>query len=143
MAKIVFAFALNNEGIFGDNYFGDADKFAIYKVIKGDLEFTEVVPNELKKINFEKNIDTEIRKNTLVSFLKSKSVSVLVSRQFSPYLRKVNDEFIPVIIEKEDPLQAVKILNKNMRWIKDELKNKNSDYNLFRIKTGVLKLAVK
>ena len=29
-----------------------------------------------------------------------------------------------------------------MNWIKDELKNRNSVHMLFRIKTGVLKVAI-
>ncbi|MCG6190873.1 NifB/NifX family molybdenum-iron cluster-binding protein [Maribellus maritimus] len=140
MKRIVFAFALSNENIFINNIFGDADKFAIYQFSDGELvfinEFQNPVPNP-------GNIDIKEKRERIVSFLKSKDVTVLVSKKFSKNLRLVTDDFIPVLIEKENPEQVVEILNKNMKWIKDELKNRQSGHMLFRINTGVLKLAIK
>ena len=142
MKHIVFAFALSNENLFTDNFFGDADKFGIYKFTDGGLIFVEEVPNALKTDNNGKLIDINDKREQIVSLLLSKNVSVMVSKQFSRHLRKVSDDFIPVIIEKENPDHVVEILTKNMKWFKDELKHRNSDHMLFRIKTGVLKSAI-
>lgn len=141
MKKIVFAFALNDANLFAKNYFGKADKFAIYEYSKNKLSFIEELPNPLATVVEETSYDEKREK--VIAFLKSKNVKVLVSRQFSENLHLVNDYFVPVLIEKENPEQVVEILNKNIKWIKDELKNRNSAHMLFRITTGVLKLAVK
>ena len=122
MKNIIFAFALNNENLFTNNYFGDADKFAIYELSDGRLTFTEEIPNTMKSDKQGNLIHIDDKREYIVSLLKSKNVTVMVSRKFSKYLRKVTDDFIPVIIEKENPKQVVEILNKNVKWIKDELK---------------------
>lgn len=140
MKKIVFAFALNTEDIFVKKYFGEADKFVIYEFSDGELKQKEELLNPLK--NSLEEISISEKREKIVSLLKSRDVSVLVSQQFSNNLRLVTDDFVPVLIEKENPEQVVEILNKNMKWIKDELKNRNSDHMLFRIKTGVLKVAI-
>ncbi len=141
MKKIIFAFALNNANFFAKNYFGKADKFAIYEYSKDKLNFKEELLNPL--VETKEDDDTNEKREIVVSLLKSKDVKVLVSRQFSEKLHLVNDYFVPVLIEKENPEQVVEILNKNINWIKDELKNRNSAHMLFRITTGVLKLAIK
>ncbi len=143
MKHIVFALALSNDNIFKNNYFGDADKFAIYELVDGALKLTEEVPNELKADKEGKLIDINDKRERLVSLLRSKNVSVMVSKQFSKQLRKVSDDFIPIIIEKESPEQVVEILNKNMKWIKDELKNRKANFMLFKMNTGILKLGIK
>lgn len=142
MKHIVFAFALSNENLFTDNFFGDADKFGIYKFTDGGLQFVEEIPNILKADKNGKLIDINDKRDQIVSLLLSKNVSVMVSKQFSQHLRKVSDDFIPVLIEKEKPEHVIEILNKNIKWIKDELKNRKSAYMLFRIKTGVLKSVI-
>lgn len=142
MKPIVFAFALSNENLFTNHFFGDADKFVIYKFTKEGLQFVEEIPNGLKADTHGNLIHIDKKRDHIVSLLLSKNVSVMVSKKFSQHLRKVSDNFIPVIIEKEKPDEVVKILKKNMKWIKDELKNRKSDHMLFRIKTGVLKSAI-
>ena len=143
MKHIVFAFALSNENIFTDSFFGDSDKFAIYEFTKGGLKFVEEIPNILKVDNNGNLIHINDKREKIVSLLSDKNVSVMVSRQYSQYLRKVSDEFIPVLIEKEKPEQVVEILDKNIKWIKDELKNRKSNFMLFKINKGTLKLDIK
>ena len=142
MKKIIFAFALSDANLFANTYFGKADKFAIYEYSKNkQLSLKEELPNPIKAI--AEDTSTNEKRKLVISSLKSSGVEVLVSRQFSKNLHLVNDDFIPVLIEKENPEQVVEILNKNIKWIKDELKNRNSAHMLFRITTGVLKLAIK
>lgn len=143
MKHIVFAFALSKKNLFTNSFFGDADKFVIYKFTDEGLKLVEEIPNLLKKDKNGKLIDINDKRDQIISLLLSKNVSVMVSKQFSQHLRKVSDDFIPVLIEKENPEHVVEILNKNIAWIKDELKNRKSDYMLFRIKKGILKSAIK
>jgi hypothetical protein len=142
MKKIVFAFALSNDNLFANKYFGDADKFAIYSYSKIGFNFVEEFQNSFNTDENGNIIDINQKREQIVSLLKSKNVSVMVSRKFSQYLRKVSDEFLPVIVEKENPDEVVEILAKNIKWIKDEFKNRKSGYMLFRIKTGVLKSTI-
>ncbi len=142
MKNIVFAFGLSNDNLFTDNYFGDSDKFAIYEFSDGTLNLVEELSNVLKADEKGNLIHINNKREKIVSQLKSRNVSVMVSRKFSPFLRKVSDDFIPVIIEKENPEQVVEILTKNINWINDELKSRQSGHMLFRIKTGVLKSAI-
>ena len=141
MKKIVFAFALNSENIFVKKSFVEAEKFVVYEFDNGALKHKEELINPV--VNMPEETSSAERKEKLVSLLKSREISVLVAQQFSKNLRLVTDEFIPVLIEKEKPEQVIEILNKNMAWILDELKNRKSGHMLFRINTGVLKLAIK
>jgi hypothetical protein len=142
MKKIIFAFGLSNDNLFAVNYFGDSDKFAIYEYSKAGLNLVEEFRNPLKAGENENQIDINQKREQIVALLKSKNVSVLVSRKFSQHLRKVSDEFLPVLVEKENSGEVVEILARNIKWIKDEFKNRKSGYMLFRIKTGVLKSAI-
>ena len=59
-----FAFAVNNQNLFEDRFFGDADKFLIYQVVSGQLEQIYEVVNdnksELKENNSENNKKVDI-----------------------------------------------------------------------------------
>jgi predicted Fe-Mo cluster-binding NifX family protein len=140
MKPILFAFGLSNENIFTTDFFGAADKFVIYEFSEGKSTKKEELPNPFHNSSNKLNINE--KREIIVSLLQSRNVSVLVSRQFSKNLRLVNDHFIPVLIEMENPEQVIEILKKNIKWIKDELKSRKSGHMLFRIKTGVLKLAI-
>lgn len=140
--KLTFAFALNQEGDFGKNHFGDSDKFAFYEETDEHIHFIEEVPNSFKTLDEEVHGSKEKGK-AIVAFLKEKKVDVLVSRQFGKNIRIVNQHFIPVIIHEESTGQVLEILNKYKKWFKDELKNRDSDYMLFHIRNGILKSKIK
>jgi predicted Fe-Mo cluster-binding NifX family protein len=140
MKNIVFAFALSSDDIFTKEYFGNSDKFVIYEYAEGELMLKEKIQNPF--VNSNQEISADEKREKIVSILKSRDVSVLVAQQYSKKLRLVTDDFIPVLIEKENPEQVVEVLNKNIKWITDELKSRKADHMLFRINTGVLKLAI-
>ena len=81
--------------------------------------------------------------NAIIAFLKENDVSVLVSKQFGRNIKMVNQHFIPVIIAEDEPKNAVKVLQKHMNWFKDELQNRKTNYMLFHIKNGILKMHIK
>jgi predicted Fe-Mo cluster-binding NifX family protein len=140
--KITFAFALNNHGFFEKKHFGESDKFALYSFKKNKLTFLEELPNTFQKLEEEEIHASQKKGKEISDFLKEKEVKVLVSKQFGKNLKMVNQHFIPVIISEENPEEVTKILERNINWIQDELKNRKTDFMLFRIKTGVLKMAI-
>ena len=134
-----FAFAVNNENNFEDCFFGDADKFLIYQLVSGELEQIYEIANDYKaEIHGGSNANVGI----LIKHLLANDINVIVSKQFGENIRIINEYFIPVIIFSENPEEAVKIINRHVHWIKDELNNFSSDYKLFTIKSGILKSSV-
>ncbi|MCD6355617.1 MAG: NifB/NifX family molybdenum-iron cluster-binding protein [Prolixibacteraceae bacterium] len=141
--KLIFAFALNDDGIFESKHFGDSDKFALFREDKDNIVFQEEVANTFKTIDEEQLHGSLKKGNAIISFLKEKNVDVLVSRQFGKNIKMVNKHFVPVVIQKDLPEEVLKILKKHKSWIKDELKNRKTDHMLFYIKNGVLKMHIK
>jgi hypothetical protein len=85
---------------------------------------------------------SKMKGNLIISFLKEKGVSVLVSKMFGQNIKMVNQHFVPVIIDEEKPETVLGILHKNMDWLKDEIINRNQNHMLFHIKNGIIKMHV-
>ncbi|MBT3384378.1 MAG: hypothetical protein HN778_03125 [Prolixibacteraceae bacterium] len=141
--NITFALALNNNGIFEKKHFGDTDKFAIYTYENQELSFKEELKNTFKTMDEVQEHGSKKKGSAIISFLKEKGVSVLVSKQFGRNIKMVNQHFVPVIIAENDHNIAVEVLQKHMNWFKDELQNRKENYMLFHIKNGILKMHVK
>lgn len=140
--KITFAFAVNNQGFLENQHFGEAENFAIYEFSENELSLTQILPNPRKYGIEETEHGLKSKALQIISILKEKDVNILVSKQFGKNISIINQHFIPVIIHEENTEQVKEILCKNILWLKDELKNRKSDFMLFRIKTGVLKSIV-
>lgn len=141
--RITFAFALNNEGIFEKKHLGDTDKFAIYTFEDHKLSFNEEFPNSFKTMDETQKHGHKKKGDAIISSLKEKGVLILVSKQFGKNIKMVNQHFIPVIIAEDNPDQVLKILLKQMDWFKDELRCRKTNYMLFYIKNGILKMHIK
>jgi len=140
--NLLFAFAVNKNNQFEDRFFGDADKFLIYKIISGELKLTHEIVNEFKYDIKENSFQQRERTENLIKYLLGNDVKVIVSKQFGENIKIGNGFFIPVIISKENPEEAVGIINEYLHWIEDELNNFSSGYKLFTINSGILKSAV-
>ncbi|MBN1251630.1 MAG: NifB/NifX family molybdenum-iron cluster-binding protein [Bacteroidales bacterium] len=141
--ELIFAFALNNENIFGKKHFGDAEKFLIYKVNNDEIILYEEAENPFINFNEEQEHGSKLKAKAIIKFLKEKNVNVLVSRQFGRNIKRINSYFIPIIIYSDETNDAIQAINKHLHWIKDELKNSSGEYNLFTIKSGILKSKIK
>ncbi len=140
--KLRFAFAVNNEGKLQKRRFGDADKYLIYSVLNDEMVFLEEETNIYKSID-EQHEHGSIKKGmAIIQFLKEKKINVLVSKQFGKNIKMINGHFIPVRIEFENPDEIIPSLNKHIHWIEDEWKNKKSGFNMFFIKSGILKTKI-
>ena len=138
-----FAFAVNNNNQFEKNHFGDADKLLIYKLESNKILMLAEEPNRFKLLDEEVEHGSKRKGKAIIEFLKKKNVNVLVSRQFGKNIKLINEHFIPIIISSEKPDEVVQILTRHLHWIKDEWKHKKSNFNLFTIKSGILKTSVK
>ncbi len=140
---IRFAFAVNLDEKFGNEHFGDANKYLIYDMTPDNIKFMFEKENVFK-VNEDDHSHGKPQKGKAISqFLIDLKVKVLVSRQFGPNIRIINQHFVPVLISNESPEEAGEILHRYFTWINDELILKNSDYKLFTITQGILKSSIK
>ena len=124
-------------------HFGDADKYLIYKQESDKIVLSSEEPNRFKLLDEEVEHGSRKKGKAIIESLKKNGVNVLVSRQFGKNIKMINEHFIPVIISSENPDEVVQILTRHLHWIKDEWKHKKSNFNLFTIKSGILKTSVK
>ncbi len=136
------AFSLDTENQFPNAHFGDADFFVVYSCDSEKIEFMKKIPNPHKDMHSEDNHGDQSKAEAIIQLLKNESVNVLISRQFGPNIRRINQHFIPVMISAEDPQEVIQILKKHGHWIEEEWQKTTSQYKLFKIKAGVLKLRI-
>jgi predicted Fe-Mo cluster-binding NifX family protein len=140
--SLKFALAVNHDNQFEEKHFGDADKYLIYEIKDDEIVFLSEEDNGFKNLDEEVEHGSKRKGKAIVEFLKSKKVSVLVSRQFGKNIKLVNEYFIPVIVSAENPEQALGILSRHIYWMEDEWKNKKHAYKLFTIKAAILKTSI-
>lgn len=136
---LIIALAVNTDNRFQKTHFGDADKYLLYQVESNELKLLSEETNIHKQLDDNHEHGSKKKGNAIIQFLKEKKVNVIVSMQFGRNIKMVNQHFVPIIIYQDDPVDVIEIINKHLYWIKDEWKNKFTDYNLFTIKLGVLK----
>jgi len=137
-----FAFAINNENQFEKQFFGNADKFVIYELISGKLQKVFEIENECKNETFNNTGIDEKKAENITKKLIANDIKVIVSRQFGQNIKLVNEYFIPVKICSGNPEEAIQVISNHIHWIEDELHNFRSEYKLFIIKSGILKMSI-
>ncbi len=138
-----FAFAVNSEKLFTKKHFGDSEQFLIYEVIDNRLEHRSVILNDFSAFDESQEHGSKKKAKAITNFLKEKEVNVLVSMQFGKNIKRINEHFIPIVIYSENTQDAIDALNKHLHWIRDEWGEKQEDYKLFTIKSGILKSVIK
>ncbi len=138
-----FAFAVNSGNRFMRSHFGDADKYLLYEIESNELKLVAEEKNIFKHLDEEKKHGSQKKGSAIIKFLVDKNVKAIVSLQFGRNIKMVNKHFIPIIIQENNPDDAIVIINKHLHWIKDEWEHKTSEYNLFMIKNGILKSKIK
>jgi len=140
--NLCFALAVSENNQFEKKHFGDADKYLIYKQNDDQIKLFSGEINIFKSLDEEVEHGSQKKGEAIIQFLKEKNVNALVSRQFGRNINRVNNHFIPVKISVDRPDEILNILDKDSHWIKDEWNNNSSNYNLFIIKSGILKSSV-
>jgi len=137
-----FAFALNTKNQFEKDFFGNADKFMIYELVSGELEEVFELENECKDETINSTGINEQKAENITQILIANDVKVIVSKQFGKNIKLVNEYFIPIKIFSDKPDDAILAINNHIHWIEDELHNFSSEYKLFIIKSGILKIPI-
>ena len=137
-----FAFALNTKNQFEKDFFGNADKFMIYELVSGKLEVIFEIENEFKDETVNNPGINEQKAENITKKLIANDVKVIVSKQFGENIKLVNEYFIPIKIFSDKPGDAILAINNHIHWIEDELRNFSSEYKLFIIKSGILKIPI-
>lgn len=140
---IRFALAVNHAGDFQEKQFGDADKYIIYEWKNDELTYVKEEINVYKSIDEELEHGSHRKGRTILNFLKSMDVNVLLSRQFGKNIQLVNNHFIPVIIYTETTDEVIPVIEKHIKWIEDEFNNQPEEYRLFVLENGALKISIK
>lgn len=140
--EIIFAFAVNQLRGFETEYFGNADKYLIFKWKGNELVFLKEEINTFK--NHDETLEHGLKEKgrSIIDLLKKHKVKVLVSRQFGKNVRMINRHFIPVIVYSGMVEDVEPIIIKHIKWIEEELNNKSGEFKLFTIKNGILKTVI-
>lgn len=135
--NINLALAVNSSKTFEERHFGEAEQFLIYQWNEDHFIFQETILNPLtQSSNHQHSLE---KAKEVVNLLKSKNISILVSRRFGQNIRRVNDSFIPVLIGVSTTEELFPILKKQMRWIVEEWQTNAGNYKLFNLKKGTIK----
>jgi predicted Fe-Mo cluster-binding NifX family protein len=137
-----FAFALNKENHFEKQFFGNADMFVIYELVSGKLEKVFEIENEFKDETINNTGIDEKKAENITKKLIANDIKVIVSKQFGQNIKLVNEYFIPIKIFSDNPDDAIQAINNHVHWVEDELRNFSSEYKLFIIKSGILKIPI-
>ncbi|MGM0504234.1 MAG: NifB/NifX family molybdenum-iron cluster-binding protein [Bacteroidota bacterium] len=137
-----FAFALNTKNQFEKDFFGNADKFMIYELVSGKLEKVFEIENEFKDETTDSTGINEQKAENITKKLIAEDIKVIVSKQFGENIKLVNEYFIPIKIFSDLPDDAIQAINSHVHWVEDELSNFSSEYKLFIIKSGILKISI-
>ena len=140
--EITVAFALNNENQFEKKHFGDADKYKIYTLRDDECFLISEEANVFKDLDETHVHGSKKKGESIVNFLKSKDVTVLVSKQFGANIKIISKHFVPVIINDESTQEACNTLLKHLKWVHEESQSQQENYKLFFINNGILKSSI-
>jgi predicted Fe-Mo cluster-binding NifX family protein len=140
--KIKFAFAVNHSNNFETLHFGEVDKYLIYEWNGNEIIFTNEIINEFKLLDEKQEHGSKMKGELIIDMFKKNDIKVLVSKQFGPNVKMVNEFFIPVIIYNDTTGDVIRALKRHIFWIQDELNNRPKEFKLFTIKQGILKTPI-
>ncbi len=136
-----FAFAVNNDLSFNNRFFGEADKFLVYKLNGSKIEYDGEIENK-REIKEKELTESNLKTDAIFKDLISNEIKVIVSKDFGKNLKLVNEYFIPVKVLSDNLIDALSAIENYLHWILDELDNFTSGYKLFTIKSGILKTVI-
>lgn len=134
-----FAFAVDNNGDFLKKHFGDADKYIIYEHDSKELVFIDEIMNINRDLDEEHEHGSKKKGQAVIEYLKEMKVKVVVSMQFGKNIKMLDKHFIPIIVEKDNLEDIIKIIESNINWINEEALRDKENYMLFRINKGIFK----
>lgn len=115
MMKLRIACATDDGRALIDRHFGDAEEYAIYDLEEDGVEKVKTINNTTAEDEHEEeetHADPE-KANSVKGLLKREEVEVLLSQAFGPNIVRVKKHFLPVVVDKEDIDETLKLLQDN------------------------------
>jgi predicted Fe-Mo cluster-binding NifX family protein len=134
---IRLALAVNNDGIFENKHFGEAERFHIYEWNNDTFTFLNDEINPFKNADEEREHGVKEKGKGISNFLKSLGTQVIVSKQFGKNFKIVSKYFIPVVVVNSNPEEIIPLLNNYIDWFFEELNGKTENYKLLNLKHRV------
>lgn len=141
--ELTFALALNSDGVFSKNHFGDADVFVLCKYENNKIIDVEPIPNVYKNADESTEHGSKSKGKGITSYLKEKGVRILVSMQFGKNIKIVAKHFVPVIIRDIEPNTVKSVLVENINMLEDALKFPDEGFRIFNVSNGIMKSVTK
>ena len=117
--ELTFAFATDDgESLKGDDHFGNAKHYYIYKISPDKSDFMEQRDNIEVEEN-EEETHGDYKKAKAVSSVLEKT-DVLVSKIFGPNIKRMKEKFVCIIVRVDSIKEAVDIMKRNMNKIVEE-----------------------
>lgn len=137
MKRAILALAVNEKNAFEPTHFGQAKKYLIYEWVDNQFVLIRNTENPYFE-NPTNHINIE-RGKELIEFLQENNVNILVSKKFGQNIKLANPYFVPVLTNANTADDLLPSLQKQMRWIVEELQTNEGHYKLFNLSKGVLK----
>jgi predicted Fe-Mo cluster-binding NifX family protein len=106
MKEHIIAIALTKNMIIPDKHFGECDKFFIYRIKNGMLEFFKSIPNIYRDMDIDSAHGDPEKGKSITELLTENNVNAVISRQFGKNLSIISNHFHPIFV-KESKLEIV------------------------------------
>ncbi len=93
MESLTVAVATDDGKSFIDRHFGDAEKYYIYRLTSGSLEFVKKIENTTEE---ERQHADPVKAKGVTGMLKEENVQVAVSKVFGPNIKRIKKKFVCV-----------------------------------------------
>jgi len=139
MRNVRFAFATDGNQHYSDKNFSRSDFFQIYEyqVENLKLKLISVLPNPCL------TVEDDQKYSVLIDFLNENKIDLLVARNYSTNLKVQCQFFVPIIVDKQIPVEQVgNLVKKHIRWLIDELSLNKKENMVFNITNGIYKFKI-
>lgn len=143
MSKIKFALAVNHKNKFESKHFGDAEKYLIYEWDESQIRFVSEISNYYRSYDVDHKHGSSTKAENIVKMLSKENVQVLVSMQFGVNIKPISRHFIPIVIKHEAVNDAIEMIQRNIKWVIDELESPKANFSLLSISNSILKTAIR
>ena len=112
---IIVAFAtMKDEQILTNSHFGSADSYVLYKCNSLECKKLQTIKNTTAE---ERSHNDPGKASSVTELLKKYNVNVIVARRFGPNLKRVNKNFVPVIVKSESVDETLKTIHRHTEEI--------------------------
>ncbi len=116
MDSIIIAAATDDGKRFPDRHFGDADRYAVYKVTPEMIELVKEIPNLTEE---EKVHADPAKAGSITGLLRKEGVQAVVTTVFGPNLKRIKKKFVCIIAESESIEETLNIVRERFSQVQE------------------------